>query len=140
MAGSAQGWLDRHLPDPRRAELDLPQQPPDRNDVGAGREAGPSFTPRFTVDGKLFIGKYPGTRWFNNEVKPYHNQIRKARNESSGKKINNNKYRSNNMKRKNTNINNRTKVGKLHARISELERANTETIKTKDSKIEKTYD
>ena len=94
----------------------------------------------FTVDGKLFIGKYPGTRWFNDEVKPYHNQIRKARNESSGKKINNNKYRSNNMKRKNTNINNRTKVGKLHARISELERANTETIKTKDSKIEKMDD
>ena len=33
----------------------------------------------YTADGKLFIGTYPGARWFDEDVKPYHDKIREIR-------------------------------------------------------------
>jgi hypothetical protein len=33
-----------------------------------------------TTDGKLFCGKYPGTRWWDEDVKPFHSQIIEIRN------------------------------------------------------------
>ena len=33
----------------------------------------------YTADGKLFIGTYPGGRWFDEDVKPYHEKIREIR-------------------------------------------------------------
>ena len=33
----------------------------------------------YTSDGKLFVGNYPGRRWFDDDVKPYHDQIKEIR-------------------------------------------------------------
>ena len=70
----------------------------------------------YTADGNLFIGTYPGGRWFDEDVKPYHDKIREIRK---------NNPRAGKAKKGKVigkiNRNNR-KIKKLKARVSELER------------------
>ena len=73
-----------------------------------------------TDDGKLFIGTYPGNRWFDEDVKPYHEQINEQRRQNP---------RGNKSKKgkKGAKANrNKRKLKKLRARVSELEKTNSE--------------
>jgi hypothetical protein len=69
-----------------------------------------------TDEGKMFIGNYIGNKWHSESVKPYHDDIRKARAENSGSRTpRSGKNGDNNIRR------NKRTVSKLQAKISALE-------------------
>ena len=84
----------------------------------------------YTVEGKLFIGTYPGDRWFDEDVKPYHDRIREFRKKNPrGGKTTRGKKGSNTNRSK-------RKIKKLKARVSELEKSTSSSNKDNEKSDE----
>ena len=81
----------------------------------------------FTSEGKFFIGTYPGSRWFDEDVKPHHGKIREIRknNPKGGKGF---KRPTSKVKRSA-----KRKIKKLKTKIAELEQINTHGGKSRIS-------
>ena len=94
---------------------------------GATREGACPKEGVFTVDGRLFIGTYPGNRWFDDDVKAYHDQINEHR------KLNPRDTKPKKNKKGVKANRNRRKIKRLRARVSELEKTSSESKNNDES-------
>lgn len=87
-----------------------------------------------TGEGQLYIGNYHGNKWFEDDVKPYHDEIRTARQKQYGGNNGggNNPKKSNFREKKKTqNLirKNKRKVAQLQSQVAELNKVKEQKLK-----------